>query len=403
MRSDHERRRLEAVLETGLLEGEPSPALDRAARLVRVALDAPVALVTLVDAERQFFAAAAGSESLWGDVRETPLSHAYCHHVVVNRACLIVDDAARDHRFRDHPGHVELSIVAYAGVPIRTDDGHVLGSLCAIDTHTRAWSPRDLAILEDTVQWVSEEMDLRRKLARARASTRHLSLLHESLRRTQDSTASSARATLHDLRSPLTALAIGLDHLSRVVREDPVNRLVDALHRNLEYIGSLVDTASEELGVGPIGIIDAAHIVASVRDHVSIPEGIELQIDVQSEPSPVRFAKVLLRRCLVNVTENALRFAKHAVTITQALEADEVVIHVDDDGPGMPRASDYARIGEPYLRLHAREGFSGSGLGLSIAARLLGDHGGQLSGEPSPRGGARLELRLPLARSGEGA
>lgn len=395
--SDRERMRLDAVTETGLLDVEQVPALKRAARLVKTALDAPVALVTLVDDRRQYFAGHAGAEALWGPIRETPLSQSYCRYVVSSEDRIIVPDATQHVIFRDHPGHTELGIVAYAGVPIRTSDGFVVGALCAIDTRPRSWSARDLAILVDSVQWVSEEIDLRRKLARAQASSRHLANLHDNLRAAQELTASSARATLHDLRSPLTALGIGLDQLVNIVEDPPVARLVEMLHRNLSYIGSLVDEASEEMGVGPVRVIDAAQIAADIADHVTVPEGVALRLQVACDPAPVRFGRVLLRRCMVNLTDNALRFARRAVELSQDREGDEIVTRVDDDGPGLPTLADYQRIGEPHLRLHAREGCSGSGLGLSIAAKLLGDHGGVLRGEPSPLGGARLEMRLPLA------
>ncbi|MEO0605312.1 MAG: HAMP domain-containing sensor histidine kinase, partial [Myxococcota bacterium] len=278
--------------------------------------------------------------------------------------------------------------------------GHVLGALCAIDTRPRRWTRRDVAILEDTVQWVSEEMALRRQLARAEASSRHLAHLHHSLRRTQAAATHSAKATIHDLRSPLTALGIGLDQLAHIVQEQPVTRLIDTLHRNLDYIGSLVDAAADEMGVGPVRVIDAARVAADVSDHVSVPEGVELRLSVSTEPAPVRFGRVLLRRCIVNLLDNALRFARRTVHLAQHPEGDEIVTQVDDDGPGMPELADYARVGEPHLRLHAQEGYSGSGLGLSIASRLLAEHGGRLRGEPSPFGGARFEIRLPRASEG---
>jgi len=394
---DGERRRLEALAETGLLDEDPLPGLMRAANLVRTALEAPVALVTLVDRQRQFFAANAGTGPLWGPVRQTPLSHSYCRFVVGDDRPLVVDDAARHPVFRDHPGHTELSVVAYAGVPIRTRDGHVLGSLCAIDSQPRAWSPRDLAVLEDTVQWVGDEVDLRRELFRARSASQHLAVMNESLRLDQESAFASTRATLHDLRTPLTTLGVGLDQLALVVREQPVGQIVDLLQRNLAYVGSLIDGASGEMGVGPAATIDAARCTADVAARFSLHGDVDLDFTVLDEPAPVRFGRVLWQRCVTNLVDNALRFARSRVELTQHRDGPRVVTRVDDDGPGLPTLQDYARLGTPHLRLHALEGRSGSGLGLSIVARLLEEQGGHLGGEPSPLGGARVEMTLPIA------
>ncbi|MEN0064085.1 MAG: GAF domain-containing sensor histidine kinase [Myxococcota bacterium] len=397
-RSGSDRQRVDAVRETGLLDNEPNATLMRAARLVRTALGAPITLVTLIDRERQYFAARVGGDDLWGPVRQTPLHQSFCKVVADDETPLVVVDASRHPRFRNHPAHRELRIAAYAGVPIRTNDGLALGALCAIDSQPREWSNRDLAVLTDAVSWVAQEMDLRRQLTRAQASALQLSKLSETLQSSQEATTSSTRMALHDLRSPLTALGIGLDQLAYVVDEPPVTRLLKTLHRNLDYITSLVEEASDEMGVGPTRVIDAARVAAAVRDHVTVPQGVRLQLDVPTDvPAPVRFGKVLLRRCLVNLTDNALRFASACVRVSQTREGQHVVTRVDDDGPGLPDQGDYARIGEPHLRLHTAEGRSGSGLGLAIASQLLTARGGELSGEPSPFGGARLEMRLPLA------
>src|SRR5918997_1697308 len=101
----------------------------------------------------------------WGTARETPISHSFCQHCVVAAAPFLVDDARRHPLVRGNPAIEELGVVAYLGVPITTSDGSVLGTLCAIDSKPRAWSPDDVSLLSDLAAAAMAELE-RRALAR---------------------------------------------------------------------------------------------------------------------------------------------------------------------------------------------------------------------------------------------
>jgi hypothetical protein len=155
-----DRARLEAVRETGLLDAPPEPALDRLAALAAKVLNAPVAMVSIIDEERQFFASCLGvSDSLDG-ARETPLSYSFCQHAVSSREPLVVPDAREDPALRDNLAVGELGVVAYAGVPLITPAGHALGALCVIDRRPRAWTRDQIALLSDLGASVVSEIEL---------------------------------------------------------------------------------------------------------------------------------------------------------------------------------------------------------------------------------------------------
>lgn len=141
--------RLSALLRTGLMDGASDPALDRLGRVARTVLDAPVALVSLVDQERQVFACALGLAEPWATRRATPLSHSFCRHAVVRRAPLVVEDARVHPDLHDNPAIAELGVVAYLGIPLETSDGQVLGTLCVIDHEPRAWTREQVATMTD--------------------------------------------------------------------------------------------------------------------------------------------------------------------------------------------------------------------------------------------------------------
>ncbi|SHN45087.1 ATP-binding protein [Cryptosporangium aurantiacum] len=169
--------RLQALRATGLSETTSAPILDRLTGLAARWLRAPIALVSLVEADRQFFASAHG---LTGE-RQTPLERSFCRHVVLEDAALVVGDARLDDRLRDDPA-VAGGVVAYAGIPLSSPEGHVLGTFCVMDTRPRTWTDLDLATLADLAAAAEAEIALRQANGRlAESANRRQRVLDTAL------------------------------------------------------------------------------------------------------------------------------------------------------------------------------------------------------------------------------
>jgi GAF domain-containing protein len=163
--------RLAALQRTGLLDSPPDAAFDRLTKLASKVIKAPVALVSLVDSDRQFFKSAVGLAEPWQSRRGTPLTHSVCKHVVATARELVVNDARAHPLLCGNMAVKDLGMVAYAGAPLVTTDGHALGSLCVLDTKPRDWSDDDLEILRELAAIAMREIELR-ELVRATEGAR---------------------------------------------------------------------------------------------------------------------------------------------------------------------------------------------------------------------------------------
>ncbi|HEU0051898.1 MAG TPA: PAS domain S-box protein, partial [Longimicrobium sp.] len=173
--------RLAALARSGLLDSPPEEAFDRLTRLAARVLGVPISLVSLVGSDRQFYKSQVGMAEPWATARETPLSHSFCRYVVEAGEEMVIPDARLDPRVKDNLAIPDMGVIAYAGVPLRTHDGQVLGTFCAVDTTPHAWSEEDVRVLRDLAAAVATEMELRFRLAELRDSeSRYRALVEQA-------------------------------------------------------------------------------------------------------------------------------------------------------------------------------------------------------------------------------
>lgn len=125
--------RLDRLRSLAQLDTPPDAELEAIVREAAAQFEAPIALVTLVDADRQWFRARCGL-----DTAETPRAVSFCGHAILEAEPLVVLDATQDERFAGNPLVLtDPNVVFYVGVPLVTADGHALGTLCVIDHRPR--------------------------------------------------------------------------------------------------------------------------------------------------------------------------------------------------------------------------------------------------------------------------
>lgn len=157
--------RLAAVRSTGLLDTGPEEPFDQLARLAKRLLGTPFAFVTVVDDRRSFWKSCVGVS---GGARENPVGESFCQYVVTSGEPLVLGDVRGDAMTRENPSISSMGVVAWAGYPVRTPDGQVLGTFCVVDTVPRVWSGDDRELLATLAGAASTEVALRLTAAEAR-------------------------------------------------------------------------------------------------------------------------------------------------------------------------------------------------------------------------------------------
>ena len=149
-----EAARLDALHRLNVLDTGPEERFDRLTRLAKRLFNVPIALVSLVDAERQWFKSAAGV-----DVSQTPRNISFCGHAILGDQILMICDARLDERFYDNPLVVgDPRIRFYAGCPLSVGDGSKMGTLCLIDTRPRVLSDDERELLRDLAAMAEQEL-----------------------------------------------------------------------------------------------------------------------------------------------------------------------------------------------------------------------------------------------------
>jgi GAF domain-containing protein len=153
-----EEERLAALAALNLLDTEAEPFFDRITTKLARVFEMPIALITFVDRDRQFFKSQTGLPPELAKARQTPRNVSACGHVVAKNQVIVIEDLARDRRFANNPLFKEHGIRFYAGIPILAPSGQPIGSLCLMDMKPRQLSGREKRLLQEYASEVMEEI-----------------------------------------------------------------------------------------------------------------------------------------------------------------------------------------------------------------------------------------------------
>ncbi len=383
--------RLTALQKSGLLDSPPEPAFDRLTVLATKALRIPVALVSLVDRNRQFFKSQCGLTAAMARHRQTPLSHSFCQHVVLSQEPLVIDDARVHPLVMDNLAIRDLGVIAYAGVPLVDAEGFALGALCAIDTQPRVWTKNEVEILRALAAQASAEIALRNRV--------------DQLGDDLGSVRRLARFTLHDLRTPLNSLRLNLEALGLMgeLNDEQWECLVTAqrsttvltqLTENLLEIDALSQHGSSALHISECVPADLIRTAIEQTKSLAVEKRISLESSATPSAPPLCADEGKLVRVLVNLIANAVKFTPKdgSVSVAAAPTAGGAWnFSVRDTGSGIPSAAAQTIFDEGY----SSEKSGSTGLGLAFCRHVIEAHSGRIWLETASSPGSEFCFTIP--------
>ncbi len=387
------RARLAALRASDLMDSPPEAAFDRLTKLAVLLLNTPVALVSLVDERRQFFKSQVGLVEPWATMRETPLTHSFCQHVVTSGEPLIIENALRSELVKDNLAIGDIGVMAYAGMPLFDLGGESFGSFCAIDTKPRTWTEAELEVLETLAAIAMTEMQLRRTL--------------QELHRTAEIKDQLIGLVSHELRTPLAGILGTLRVMEMDVDPKADNTMLDMALRSgerlLRLTNDLLSIEQIETGKFPVDPVptDASRLLQdsseAMRD-AAAEQGISLVVQPTHDrvlADPDRIAQVLN-----NLIGNAIKFSPRgsAITLSATREREGVRFEVRDEGRGIP-ADKIELVFERFAQVESGDKHEkgGAGLGLAICRAIVLQHGGRIWAESELGPGTSMQFVLQSA------
>ncbi|MDB9744044.1 GAF domain-containing sensor histidine kinase [Fibrobacterales bacterium] len=397
-----EAERLDALKSYRVMDSLAEIDFDELTQLASEICETPISLVSLVDDHRQWFKSKVGL-----DTEETDKTVAFCSHAILQDDVFIVEDSSKDERFFDNPLFVNAPYVRfYAGVPLKTQDGLPIGTLCAIDTVPRKLSPVQISTLKTLSKQVMGQLELRRLIRNQEVQVKDLELLNQDKDR-------FLSVVSHDMRAPFSGL-IGMSQLLLADIEDSdyefdkdaLYEMVNAIHISAQsaynFADNLLRWASLEGGhKHPVSedfvlsqliqpVFDNLSSFAKQKMVVLTFEG-SMDVNCKSDLN-------ILRCILLNLLSNSIKFSKTNSQVKVSFESSELenTIKVHDSGVGISidKLNELRELGKSDSTL-GTEGENGAGIGLSLCFQFIKKLNAQINIESTLGEGSTFLVVIP--------
>ena len=376
----NETARLAALRSYGILDTPSEGAFDDVTRIAALICDAPIAVVNFIDSGRQWFKSEIGL-----GLREMPLGPSICAHAILQTELFVVNDTTLDDRFSGNPLVLgEPGLRFYAGAPLLTADGLVLGTVCILDMQPRTLNEHQAHALKALARQVMAQLELRKALVLAERSAGYRKRLMAIVG--------------HDLKTPLRAGGYAIEKVRREVGAELAKRLdtaSDAFAQIDREFNKLVALATFDDGDGLPS--NSRFAVGTVLDPlveswraIARRQGIDLRVVrstamVDSQPE-------MLATIIGNFISNAIKYtANGKVLVGCRRRAGKLSIEVHDTGAGI----DPTRAEAIFQAFQQGDSASeGLGLGLWIASRTAAMLGHKVVMQSRPGAGTCFSLEI---------
>ena len=397
---DNETDRLNRLKLYRILDTPPEEAFDRVTRIVAETLDVPIALISLIDGERQWFKSKHGL-----DATCTSRDAAFCAHTILSDGLLEIEDARLDRRFSGNPMVVDdPAIRFYAGAPLRAPGGLNIGTLCALDRKPRKLADKQRQLLSDLADIVIDELELRAALRRAMSE-----VAAEIKKRAIENEFISL--VTHELRTPLTSIRGSLALLDGLaikgIPQDAAEMIAIA-NRNvgtlLRLVNDLLDFQKFEAGKMNLDfdVVDSRRLLRDTCENMSGfagEKGVRIRVKSEAKATIVGDG-ARLSQALMNLISNAIRFSPEdgEVVVESGIRGESLRILVTDKGPGIPEAFQ-DQVFRKFSQAPGQNNVKGTGLGLAISKAIIEAHRGAIGFDTALGRGTTFHVELPLRQT----
>jgi signal transduction histidine kinase len=394
-----ERARLAALRRFNILDTPREQPFDDIVEIAAQVTDMPIALINLVDEDRQWGKALVGLES-----SEAPRDASFCAVTIeTGDDVMVVNDTHSDERFAGNPQVLGFPFLRfYAGAPIVDRNGLKLGTVCVADSVPRTLDDGQLGALQALARQAMAQMELRLALDAEREQVRRL----QELDRARDLFVSTVS---HELRTPLTSIRgwveILVDDGAGLTpgQRQSLER-VDRNARRLErLVEDLLDLTRSDVGVLTIRS-DTVDLAGLVRDAVAAMTTAAAATEIEVSASipatlPIAGDGERLAQVVDNLCSNAVKYTPAGGRIAVSLEARDAsaVLRVCDSGIGIP-AAEREFLFQRFFRASTAttNHIPGTGLGLAISKAIAEHHGGTIEVGDGDEGGSAFTFTLPV-------
>ena len=395
----------------GVVDAPLDEGFERLTRIAQHVGNAPVALISIVQPERdrQFFASSLGLPEPIASRRETPLTHSFCKHVREHAAPLIISDAREVPLVCDNLAIPDLGVIAYFGVPIFGPEEEAIGALCVIDGRPRQWNDDLQQRLSDLADAASSHI----KLLAAMTEDKKMRAVAEAASRAKSSFLANMS---HEIRTPLNGVIGMASALSRTSLTDEQEDMLDVVSSSgghlLELLNDLLDLArieADEISMEETVFcpIEQIREVVQIHKSVATKKGLSVHSETDGLEGLVEGSNTRIQQVLNNLVSNAIKFTDSGMITVRGsrteAEKDQIDLEfrVVDQGPGIPD-TEKDSIFDRFVT--GDEASGGAGLGLAISRRLCELHGGSLHVVEAQNGGAEFIacFRVQKANSSAG-
>ena len=386
--------RLATLREYGILDSHRDKAYEDITALATYICGAPVSLISLIDEGRQWFK----SEIGFGE-SETTREESFCAYTITDPRTLVVEDARLDPRFADNPLVTgDPNIRFYAGAPLIAPNGHVLGTVCVIDTEPRNLSADQIKALEALARQVMSLLKARLRIVENETAAAAI-MQNEKLA----AVGRLASSMAHGINNPLEAVT-NLLYLSRLKSTDSeVRNWLDLADQELRRVATIANQTLRfhKQASNPVCISCAELFSSTLNVYEARLRNCNITVEKRKQDNqPVEVFEGDIRQVLSNLFSNAIdALPQGGRLLIRSREATDwatgrkgMVMTVADNGSGMTDEAK-ARMFEAFF---STKGIGGSGLGLWISAEIMARHKGRITIRTKHHVGTVVTLFLPF-------